>query len=416
MLVLFDIDGTLLLRASAEHAAALRERSGGLRRRATARAGRRRRAHRHRDRTRSRGARRRRAASASTPASRVQGRLRRGASPGSARRASRDASRPGMAELLDALAGARRRALLAGDRQLRAGRAAEARARRDRPPFRSRARAASARTPSTATSCRAIARARAGGYPRERTIVIGDTPLDIACARADGLRVLAVATGIYTADELTRRRRRRRPTRFELAALLGAASASARSAHEPLVGDALRAVGLGARAARGGAPRRPRSCPRTSAPGCRPRTRARGSRRGRGTSGRGRSRRRSRRRTAAPPRARAACRRRGRWSARRAAARCRRSRRSFARCRRLRSPPESFATFFCWSEPRKLNDAAYWRELTQRSPTLIWSWPPEISSQTRAFVGRARRATGRRRRARRCRRSAACRRRAAPRR
>ncbi len=47
-----------------------------------------------------------------------------------------------------------------------------------------------------------IARARAGGYPRERTIVIGDTPLDIECARADGLRVLAVATGIYAAEEL----------------------------------------------------------------------------------------------------------------------------------------------------------------------------------------------------------------------
>ena len=46
-----------------------------------------------------------------------------------------------------------------------------------------------------------IARARAGGHPRERTIVIGDTPLDIACARADGLRVLAVATGPYAAAE-----------------------------------------------------------------------------------------------------------------------------------------------------------------------------------------------------------------------
>jgi phosphoglycolate phosphatase len=47
-----------------------------------------------------------------------------------------------------------------------------------------------------------IARARAGDHPRERTIVIGDTPLDIACARADRLRVVAVATGIYGADEL----------------------------------------------------------------------------------------------------------------------------------------------------------------------------------------------------------------------
>jgi phosphoglycolate phosphatase len=48
----------------------------------------------------------------------------------------------------------------------------------------------------------AIARARAGGYARERTIVVGDTPLDIACARADSLRVLAVATGPHPASEL----------------------------------------------------------------------------------------------------------------------------------------------------------------------------------------------------------------------
>jgi len=52
-----------------------------------------------------------------------------------------------------------------------------------------------------------IARARAGApgepYPRESTIVIGDTPLDIACARADGLRVIAVATGPYEAAALT---------------------------------------------------------------------------------------------------------------------------------------------------------------------------------------------------------------------
>jgi phosphoglycolate phosphatase len=46
-----------------------------------------------------------------------------------------------------------------------------------------------------------LARKRAGAlrgtvpYPRERTIVIGDTELDIACARADGLRCIAVTTG-----------------------------------------------------------------------------------------------------------------------------------------------------------------------------------------------------------------------------
>jgi phosphoglycolate phosphatase len=52
-----------------------------------------------------------------------------------------------------------------------------------------------------------IARRRAGSggvrYPRERTIVIGDTPRDIACARADGVRCFAVATGPFAPDELT---------------------------------------------------------------------------------------------------------------------------------------------------------------------------------------------------------------------
>jgi phosphoglycolate phosphatase len=47
-----------------------------------------------------------------------------------------------------------------------------------------------------------IARSRAGGWARERTVVIGDTPRDIACARADGLRVVAVATGPYGVDAL----------------------------------------------------------------------------------------------------------------------------------------------------------------------------------------------------------------------
>ena len=53
----------------------------------------------------------------------------------------------------------------------------------------------------------ALARRRAGDagvpYPRERTIVIGDTPLDIACAGADGVRCAAVATGPFGADALT---------------------------------------------------------------------------------------------------------------------------------------------------------------------------------------------------------------------
>jgi phosphoglycolate phosphatase-like HAD superfamily hydrolase len=55
----------------------------------------------------------------------------------------------------------------------------------------------------------AIARRRAGGggghapWPRERTLLIGDTPRDIACALADGVRVIAIATGPFGAGELT---------------------------------------------------------------------------------------------------------------------------------------------------------------------------------------------------------------------
>jgi phosphoglycolate phosphatase-like HAD superfamily hydrolase len=48
----------------------------------------------------------------------------------------------------------------------------------------------------------AVARRRAGGWARERTVVIGDTPRDIACARADGVRVIAIATGPFTAEAL----------------------------------------------------------------------------------------------------------------------------------------------------------------------------------------------------------------------
>jgi phosphoglycolate phosphatase len=47
-----------------------------------------------------------------------------------------------------------------------------------------------------------IARRRAGDWPRERTVVIGDTPRDIACARADGVRVVAVATGPFAVEAL----------------------------------------------------------------------------------------------------------------------------------------------------------------------------------------------------------------------
>ena len=52
----------------------------------------------------------------------------------------------------------------------------------------------------------AMTRARQRQVPSaalERAVVIGDTPHDIACARAAGLRMLAVATGFYSVDELT---------------------------------------------------------------------------------------------------------------------------------------------------------------------------------------------------------------------
>ena len=60
----------------------------------------------------------------------------------------------------------------------------------------------------------AIARRRAGSaaagsdddepepWPRTRTAVIGDTPRDIACARADGVRVAAIATGPFGPEAL----------------------------------------------------------------------------------------------------------------------------------------------------------------------------------------------------------------------
>jgi phosphoglycolate phosphatase-like HAD superfamily hydrolase len=51
-----------------------------------------------------------------------------------------------------------------------------------------------------------LARRRAGDgrmpWPRERTVVIGDTPRDIACARADGVRCVAVTTGPFAAAQL----------------------------------------------------------------------------------------------------------------------------------------------------------------------------------------------------------------------
>ncbi|HWI71398.1 MAG TPA: HAD hydrolase-like protein, partial [Baekduia sp.] len=52
------------------------------------------------------------------------------------------------------------------------------------------------------TDLPAIARERSGGHAPEQTVVIGDTPRDIACARADGCHVIAIATGPFRASDL----------------------------------------------------------------------------------------------------------------------------------------------------------------------------------------------------------------------
>jgi phosphoglycolate phosphatase-like HAD superfamily hydrolase len=51
-----------------------------------------------------------------------------------------------------------------------------------------------------------IARARAGRYgmpyPREGTVLIGDTPLDVAAANADGVRAIAITGHRFSSDAL----------------------------------------------------------------------------------------------------------------------------------------------------------------------------------------------------------------------
>jgi phosphoglycolate phosphatase len=49
---------------------------------------------------------------------------------------------------------------------------------------------------------RARAAVRGAPYPRDETVVVGDTPRDIACAHADGVAVIAIATGPFKAAEL----------------------------------------------------------------------------------------------------------------------------------------------------------------------------------------------------------------------
>jgi phosphoglycolate phosphatase-like HAD superfamily hydrolase len=57
--------------------------------------------------------------------------------------------------------------------------------------------------PSLVEVARAKAERKYGtGFPGTATVLVGDTPLDVAAGRAGGARVVAVATGPYRADEL----------------------------------------------------------------------------------------------------------------------------------------------------------------------------------------------------------------------
>lgn len=56
--------------------------------------------------------------------------------------------------------------------------------------------------PSIARNARAMVEQRLGDVPAERMHVIGDTPHDIHCGKAIGVRTVAVATGTYTSEQL----------------------------------------------------------------------------------------------------------------------------------------------------------------------------------------------------------------------
>ncbi len=201
MLVLFDIDGTLLLRASSEHAGALREALArvygvSVAGSSVAAAGR-------TDTAIARDL----ALLAGVSAERFELGLEQFKEACAALFAARcppsldDRLAPGMRELLEQLAarGDVRCSLVTGNYE------PVARLKLERAGIGRHFAPGQGGFGSDAESrdeLPAIARARAGGYPRERTVVIGDTPLDIACARADSLCVLAVATGPHPASEL----------------------------------------------------------------------------------------------------------------------------------------------------------------------------------------------------------------------
>ena len=110
---------------------------------------------------------------------------------------------PGVHEMLDTLDGGHRLALLTGNiepvallKMRRAGLG----------DYFERGRGAYGSDHEDRAALPALARKRSGTdhrpHPRADTVVIGDTPRDIACARADGVRVIAVATGPFAASEL----------------------------------------------------------------------------------------------------------------------------------------------------------------------------------------------------------------------
>jgi phosphoglycolate phosphatase len=47
-----------------------------------------------------------------------------------------------------------------------------------------------------------LARERAGNWPGERTVAVGDTPLDVSSAHAAGCRCIGVTTGSYGREAL----------------------------------------------------------------------------------------------------------------------------------------------------------------------------------------------------------------------
>jgi phosphoglycolate phosphatase-like HAD superfamily hydrolase len=47
-----------------------------------------------------------------------------------------------------------------------------------------------------------LARERAGNWPPERTVAVGDTPLDVSSAHAAGCLCIGVTTGSYGSAEL----------------------------------------------------------------------------------------------------------------------------------------------------------------------------------------------------------------------